>query len=308
MILVGRDLLPHELVAKHVVPELRGLLVHRLNDKGFGQLRIARSLGISQPMVSKYLSVSSSEYLDRLSSLGLDAGEVLRTMDILAECLLSGKYYDYFKLLNTYLNSILKDGLLCNYHKRLSSLVPKSCDLCFKAFERAEDPYVEEVRTAYELLSLHPRGSDIIPEVGMNIVAAPPNAGNFKDVVGYSGRIVRINNKVFAVGEPIRGGSKHTANVLLTVMRRFHGVRSTVVVKYDRSCIEKLLNSGLNVVETGPHSSVEDFFTSLEDMLYKLSKEPDVIADAGGLGIEPVVYVFSGSAINAVKKALKCVE
>lgn len=301
-------MLPHELVSKYLTPELRGLLIHKLNSRGLGQLRIAKLLDVSQPMVSKYLSTSPAEYLERLGRLGLDVDEVVRITDLLVENLAGGKRQEYFKLLNTYVNSILKRGQLCPYHRKVSPSISKDCDVCLRMFEEIEDPYVEEVKAAYEILTLHPRGFEIIPEVGMNIVAAPPNAVSYRDVVGFSGRIIKTDNKIVAAGEPSRGGSRHTANVLLTVMRRFPNIRSTVVIKHDKHCIEKLRNIGLKVVTSGPHSSADEFFNSLGKLVSNLDREPDVIADAGGLGIEPVMYVFSGSALNAVKKALACIE
>lgn len=197
--------------------------------------------------------------------------------------------------------------MLCEAHKRVSSTVPANCDVCFKLFEEVRDPYVEEVKAAYEILCLHPKATEIIPEVGMNIVSAPPNAKSFRDVAGFSGRIVKSDNRVIAAGEPIKGGSRHTANVLLKVMSKFPRVRSAIAIKYDEGCINKLSSANLKVVRTGPHKSIDEFFTTLEGC-FKVSEEPDVIADAGGLGIEPVLYVFSTSAIKALEKALICVE
>lgn len=301
-------MLPHELVSKYLTPELKGLLIHKLNSRSLGQLRIAKLLGVSQPMVSKYLSTSPAEYLKRLGNLGLDLDEVTRITDLLAENLVSGKHEEYFRLLNTYVNSILKRGQLCPHHRKVSPTISKDCNICLRLFEEIEDPYVDEVKAAYGILTLHPRGFEIVPEVGMNIVAAPPNADSYRDIVGFSGRIIKTDNKIVAAGEPTRGGSRHTANVLLTVMSRFPSIRSTIVIKYDKHCIEKLRNAGLKVVMSGPHSSVNEFLSSLSKLVSDLDREPDVIADAGGLGIEPVMYVFSGSALNAVKKALTCIE
>ncbi len=301
-------LLPHELVSELIVPELRGLLAHKLSEKGFGQLRISKFLGISQPMVSKYMSIGPPEYLKRLESLGLDTNEVMRTVEILVEKVANENYHGYLELMSGFLNSLLRRGLLCETHKKISPNVPRDCEVCFKLFEEVSDPYVEEVKVAYEILSFHPKGYEIVPEVGMNIVSAPPNAKDFRDVAGFSGRIVRSNNKVVAVGEPVKGGSKHTASILLKIMSKFPNIRAAVVIKYDDKCISRLSSAGLNVVNTGPHQSINAFFTSLERVVSELSKEPDAVADAGGLGIEPVIYVFSLSAINAVKKALMCVE
>lgn len=308
MVILGRTLIPHELVNELVVSELRGIVAHRLRERGFGQLKIAKLLGISQPMVSRYISVGFHEYLERLRRLGLDPSEVLRVVDMLVEKLVSGDYYEYLRLLSSFVNSLLKRGSLCDAHRKSAPLIPSNCDLCFKLFEEVTDPYVEEVRIAYELFSLHPRGHEIVPEVGMNIVSAPPSSSDLRDVVGFSGRIICVHNKVVAAGEPVRGGSKHTASVLLKVMRKFPNIRSAVVIKYSHECLQKLVSAGLYVVRTGPHSSGAELFTVLEKTVESLQKEPDVIADAGGLGLEPVMYVFAVNAVRAVKKALICSE
>lgn len=301
-------MLPHELASKLVVPELRGIIAYKLRDRGLSQLRIARLLGVSQSMVSRYSSIPPSRLYERLRRIGLDEGEVNRVVDVLVLKLVSGSYQGYLSLLSSYINTVLRRGLLCGIHRRISPSVPKDCDVCTRLFVEMVDPYVEEVRTAFEILSLHPRGHEIVPEVGMNIVSAPPDASDFRDVVGFPGRIIRVYNRVVAVGEPIRGGSRHTANVLLRVMRRFPSSRSVVVIKYSSECVHRLASAGLNIVKTGPHSSEQEFFATIERTVVSLEKEPDAIADSGGLGMEPVVYVFAVSAVDAVKKALICVE
>lgn len=301
-------MLPHELVSKLVVPELRGIVAHKLRDRGLSQMKIARLLGISQSMVSRYASIPSSRLYERTRKIGLDENEVDRVADILAQRLVSGNYQGYLNLLSSYVNAVLRRGLLCGFHRRVSPSVSRDCDICARLFSEVVDPYVEEVKAAFEILSLHPRGYEIVPEVGMNIVSAPPDASDFRDAVGFSGRIIRVYNRVVAVGEPTRGGSRHTANVLLRVMRKFPSLRSVVVVKYSSECVHRLASAGLNVVKTGPHSSELEFFAAIERTVESLEREPDAIADSGGLGMEPVVYVLAVSAVNAVKKALICAE
>ncbi|MEM1936442.1 MAG: thiamine-phosphate synthase family protein [Sulfolobales archaeon] len=301
-------MLPHELVSELVVPPLRGVLAHKLSERGVSQVRISRLLGISQPMVSKYLSVPLSRLTEELRELGLDVDDVTRVTDTLVEKLVRGNYLEYLRLLSSYMNSVLKKGLLCRLHRAKAPAIPLDCDVCFTLFGEVADPYVEEVKTAYEILSLHPRGHELVPEVGMNIVSAPPGAADFRDVVGFSGRIVRVYNKVVAAGYPTRGGSRHTASVLLNVMRKFPTVRSVVVIRYSNECIQKMINEGYNVVRIGPHTSEQELFTELERVMKALDKAPDAIADVGGMGIEPVMYVFASSAVGAVKKALTCVE
>ncbi|MEM0065426.1 MAG: thiamine-phosphate synthase family protein [Sulfolobales archaeon] len=301
-------MLPHELVSELVVPVFRGVLAHKLSERGMSQVRISRLLGISQPMVSRYLSVPLSELIEELRGLGLDVDDVARITDTLVERLANSNYLEYLKLLGSYINSVLKKGLLCRLHRKTATAIPLDCDVCSTLFGEIADPYVEEVKTAYEILSLHPRGHELVPEVGMNIASAPPEAVDFRDVVGFSGRIVRVYNKVVAAGEPTRGGSRHTASVLLNVMKKFSSIKSVIVIKHSNECIQKMIEEGYNVVRVGPHTSERELFTELEKTVKTLDRAPDAIVDVGGMGIEPVIYVFASSAIKAVKKALICVE
>lgn len=304
----GGSLLPYELVSELVIPVFRGILAHKLSDKGLSQMRISRLLGISQPMVSRYLSVPIPKLLEDLRELGLDVDDVVRITDALVEKLVNGNYLEYLKLLGNYINSILKRGLMCCIHRKTTPTIPLDCGVCRVLFEEIADPYVEEVKTAYEVLSLHPRGHELVPEVGMNIASAPPEAVDFRDVVGFAGRIVRVYNKVVAAGDPTRGGSRHTASVLLNVMKRFPSIKSVIVIKYNNECIQRLVTKGYSVVKVGPHTSERELFSELEKAMEILDKAPDAIADTGGIGIEPVMYVFASSAVKAVKKALMCVE
>ncbi|MCX8185378.1 MAG: thiamine-phosphate synthase family protein [Sulfolobales archaeon] len=297
---------PHELVSEFVIPEVRGLLARKLSERGFSQLKIAKLLGVSQSMVSRYLSANPSTYSEKLTALGLDFEEVSRFTDTLVEKLVSNSFRDYLSFLSSFTNSLLRRGLLCEAHRRRDPTVPRDCDVCLKLFEEAVDPYVEEVRTAYELLSMHPRGHEIIPEVGMNIVSAPPGAVDFRDVVGFSGRIVRARNRAIAAGEPTRGGSRHTASVLLKIMKKFPSVRSAIVIRYSSECVNTLHSAGMNLVEVGPHTSEGEFLTKLEKVVEVLNREPDAVVDIGGLGIEPVIYVLAANAIRAIKKAFIC--
>lgn len=297
-------MLPQELTSKYVIPEVKGLIAHKLASKGVSQFKISKLLGISQPMVSKYLLESPETYLRGLEEVGLNRDEVNTVADMLAELLINGRRLEFLRILTSYMNLILKRKTLCEKHFQLDPDIPRDCDICVKLFAVFEDPYVDDVKKAYELLALHPRGYELVPEVGMNIVSAHPNASTVNDIAGFTGRIVKVGKKVVAVGDPTLGGSKHTAEVLLTVMKKYRHYRAAVVVKYSEECVEKLTKLNHKVVKSGPHENPLKFFENLKAVVD--SKEPEILADLGGVGLEPVIYVFAGSAIEAVKKAFKC--
>ena len=176
-----------------------------------------------------------------------------------------------------------------------------------QAFQSITDPLVEDVRNAYELLAMHPLIPALVPQVGMNIVSSLPSPKSINDTVGYSGRIVRIGKRIQAVGIPIRGGSQHTGKVLLSIARFLKDVRGCVVIKYSEDCLEGFKRRKMKVIKLGPHKSEEEFFIELSKEVMK-EESADVIADSGGMGMEPVIYVLGSSAVEAAKKVISCLD
>lgn len=301
-------MLPHELVGRYIAPEMKGLIAHFLNDKGLGQFKIAKIMGISQPMVNKLLSKPKEYYYEKLEKAGIARGEIERIIELSGALLYEGKKLEYIDVLSSYYNSLLKTGKLCEFHRKLFPGIPLECDICMRIFHISSDPLVEEVKSAIRLLQTKPFSYKLIPEVGSNIVVADTLASNPEEVVGVSGKIVAVGDKVVPLGEIIRGGSKHTSSILLTVKNKFPSQTAAFVSKFDEKCIEILRNKGFQVVFVGPHKSLEELFSDLEKAISHLTASPDAIADMGGPGIEPVIYIFGRSATEAVKKAFSCFE
>ncbi len=301
-------MLPHELAAKHVAPLLKSLVARMLSKKGLGQERIAKLMGVSQPMVSKYLKRDIDVIKKAFDELGVDFNEVVAVADALSSQLIRGDVQSYMALFASYINLVLSRGDLCDMHIRKYGVSP-SCNICFSLFSSNVDPIVEEVKEAIGMFLSRPGIARIIPNVGTNIVAAKPGAQRITDVVGLTGAIVRANHRATAVGQPAYGGSKHTANILLMVMRVDPSKRAGVVIAYIDECIERLKKQGLKVIFTGPHESPQEIYGDIQRELAKIKVDKvDVIADKGGIGLEPVVYIFGSSAGEAVLHALKCVD
>jgi len=299
-------MLPHELVSKYVAPELRGLTTHFLSDRGLGQYKIAKVMGISQPMVNKLLSKPKEHYYSELEKIGIKRGEAERIAELSAAMLSAGKKLEYLSFMSSYLNSLLMTGRLCFLHRELFPGIPVSCDICMRIFQPATDPRTEEIRLALELLQSNTSSYRLIPEVGSNIVVADPDASSPEEVFGISGKIVAAENKIAVIGEPVRGGSRHTSLVLLAVKKKFPKLRSAFVSRYSERCIEALKKKGYRILFTGPHRSLEELYSSIAEAATSSREEPDAIADAGGPGIEPVIYIFAENASEAVKKAFDC--
>jgi len=301
-------MLPHELVARYIAPLIKALIAHSLVNRGFSQERVARLLGVSQPMISKYLRRSKDNLFTELKRYGINPEEAASVVDLLAALLERGSIMEYYNTFTSYINTVLARGDLCDFHRELEPRLLQGCDICRQAFTPVKDVVVTEVDDALRKFLQHPKAYMIIPNVGSNIVAAKRDARRVSDVVGLSGGIVRVGNKVVAIGSPVYGGSKHTAQILLKVLSRWPRKRAAMVIAYSDKCLEILRSMGLRIVVTGPHEIPERLFEEIEVVLNRVGEEPDVIADRGGYGLEPVMYILGYSATQVVNLVIKCLD
>ncbi len=299
-------MLPHELVTRFIIPSLRGLIALELLGRGLTQSKVAKLLGVSQPMISKYLSEGRESLLSKLTELGVSPEEADATARLLAETLTRGRVQDYLRVFSSYLNQVLISGTLCRKHREAFPNITPQCDICKRIFKQFEDQYVEEARSAYELLRTHPLAYKLVPEVGMNIVVAAPEAKSLSEVVGFAGRIVRVGRDVKAVGDPIYGGSRHTARVLLMVRGRWDSIRAAIVIKHFKECVGLLSDNPEDIAYVGPHEGPDTILRDIEEVLKGRVKPPKALVDLGGYGVESVIYVFGRSASEVVREAIKC--
>jgi len=298
--------LPYDIVSKDIIPNIRALVAKALDKAGLSQGRIAYLLGVSQPMVSKYLRIEEKELQDKLAKAGVPPDELSQVIDELAISLMDGDLFKYIKLFTAYLNSLLSRGLLCRTHLRIVKELPQDCDICASLFSGQADFLAEEVNEIFRRIRSLRKASSLIPEVGMNIVAAAPNATSIMDTVGFSGRIFRVGSNIKAVGPAVRGGSKHTARVLLEVMKSLKDYRYCVVVRYSKNCVNALKRSFGGVIIVKPHRNEERLLSELRKGLRELKGGLSAVADLGGSGLEAVIYIFGKSIDELIRKVKAC--
>jgi len=301
-------LLPHELVAKYIAPVIKALVAHKLASRGFSQERIARLLGVSQPMVSKYLRRSKESLFNELEKYGLSIVEAKSIVDLLSALLERGSVLEYYSAFTSYVNSILARGDLCKFHREIEPRLPHGCNICRQAFAPSKDIVVAEVEEAVKTFVQHPRAYMVVPNVGSNIVAAKRGASSVSDVVGLTGGIIRAGKQVVVIGSPVYGGSRHTAQVLLITHRKWPKKRAAMVIAYSDKCIDFFKKKGLIVLSSGPHNSPNELLRNIEEIIDAHGAPADIIADKGGYGLEPVIYVFGESARQVVERIVECLD
>ncbi|MEM0246380.1 MAG: thiamine-phosphate synthase family protein [Desulfurococcaceae archaeon] len=275
-------MLIHELVSSKILPAMRGILAHKLSSAGISQRKIANYLEVTQPMISKILRKPLEEYYAGLAKLGLSRDFIEHYVNILVEIAISEDYERFISTTFTVVNQLALRAI-CGTRKDL-------IQLCITGVFR--DPEIEYYKgLLFTVLTI--RGLEkLIPEVGSNLAYAPRTPKSVSDIIGLTGRIIKIAGGVTFYGEPAYGGSRHVARVLLMATKSNPKLKFCFNVKCAKRVKNTLAEMGMHVVDTGPHLREDDFWVSIEKALLE---KPQVVCDFGGLGLEPVAYIFAES-------------
>ncbi|ADI32169.1 thiamine-phosphate synthase family protein [Staphylothermus hellenicus] len=273
-------MLLQEIAARIIIPPLKGLLIHSLSKEGFSQRRIAKLLGITQPQVHKYLSKPEEYYYNLLLSHGFDIDKISSYLNIILYTALKEEQLKLVLLMSSIVNDLSMEYLCRIKHG--------ARDYCRGTM--IVDPFIEHYKSFISTLLSKYNLSKLIPEVGSNIVFSPHKPKDISDIIGLSGRILRVGGGIKAVGEPIYGGSRHLSRILLIATKYNEKYRAAMNIVYDKYILDKLADKNYKVMESGPHKTLEEFWLNIEKTL---KEKPQIIGDKGGYGLEPVIYIFA---------------
>lgn len=155
----------------------------------------------------------------------------------------------------------------------------------------------------------------VIPEVQSNLVYAVPRhlAKSVADVVGVPGRIVRYFDRVKVFGYPQPGASHHMARLVLEAMRLDPAVRSSMNIRYSEDFLRVAKELGMCVAAVDRREEPEEVKkvegASLPWMLRKaveqVGRVPDLLADPGDVGKEPMIRVFGRTPNEVLDKVIR---
>ena len=146
----------------------------------------------------------------------------------------------------------------------------------------------------------------LIPEVGMNIVYALPDARSKDDVAGVLGRIVRLGEAVHPVGEIAFGASDHVARIVITAMRFDPRIRSAANIRFSETILPELENLLFEVCSFDRGKEPPGVQT-MDWGVASCCREgvPDVIYDRGAVGKEPMIRVLGEDPVTVAQNILK---
>jgi len=294
-------------MVRDFLPNIRGLVALELRRSGLSQSRIATLLGITQAAVSLYLSKDAAHYKRRLQSIGIPLEEVEKLVKLVSSDLLSSTakanetFYAFWK-------GLLSRGLLCGYHRTIYPSLG-DCDVCLKApaypsVEHAE--VLRDLEHAIHALEGSSYFARLIPEVAVNIAMSLKDASSEMDVAAVPGRIVALRDRPKSMSKPEFGASRHMVRVLLRVRAIRDDIRAVMNMKYDEGVESAAKRVGMNVAHTEKGNVVdEEAVIEAVAAAFKKHGELDVVFDRGGVGLEPMTYVFGKSATDVARKALR---
>ncbi len=157
------------------------------------------------------------------------------------------------------------------------------------------------------------RIGSLVPEVQTNIGLALKNAKNHEDVLAIPGRIIKNGEDIFTGAEPEFGGSRHVANIVLTVMRFDPEKCAVMNIKYTDALLKicqrlRFKIASFDRAEEPKNIRVREG-SSLEwgtqKALMDFGSVPDIIYDLGGIRKEEMIRVIAEDIESLTNKILK---
>ena len=289
-----------EIVVDAFLPTFRSMLADALRERGLTQSEVADLLGISQSAVSKYVHGEVERNPMLLKHRGLAA-----LVDRLAEGLATGEMSTVQALVETevFIRQLEHGGALATLHE---NAVPELAD--YDSEFAVHDPD-SELRAAERTLAAVRRGltvlentsgfATLIPAVGSNLVQVLPEGDGIADVAAIPGRILDVKGRATIPADPEFGVSEHVASVLLYARAAGSDAGAALNVRYDPDIVTSLRAAGFVTAQFDAEADLE---TAVGEAL---ADDPgaDVLYQAGGMGVEPVVYLLGPDAVTVAERA-----
>ncbi len=169
-----------------------------------------------------------------------------------------------------------------------------------------KDSIIDEIKDAVERLISIKNLVRLIPEVGMNIIYAKPNACNLDEVAGLSGRIIKSMGEPLSCGKVAYGASRFLSSVVIEAMKMDSSKRSAINIRGGNDIEEKLESLGLDV--TILPSKIEGDGCPVAIHLRSSDRLCDAYIHPGDFGVEPTTTILGsnpGVLVDLIEKLVK---
>jgi hydroxymethylpyrimidine/phosphomethylpyrimidine kinase len=163
---------------------------------------------------------------------------------------------------------------------------------------------LRELRMAVEEFLKDDRAHLVVPQVGINIAFAMPNAAELSEVAGIRGRIVKVGDRIKRVGPIEFGASKHVGSIVLAAMKYDPSMRAAMNIKYTKEIVEicgkRMDCASFDRTREPPNVSTMEWGTS--EAIKEHGRVPEVIFDTGAVGKEAMVRILGRSPVDVMEK------
>ncbi|UCE12466.1 MAG: hypothetical protein JSV04_09750 [Candidatus Heimdallarchaeota archaeon] len=282
-----------EIVPSSFLTPLRRTLAHELAQLGFKQMEIAHVLGVSQPVVSSYLKSPLSTPSSLTSRSAFEELVSKLISRIKTESVSS---LDLMELICQECQQFRAAGPLCDVHRKKSELnFPPDCNICFPSAELAEvfNQKLQATKALFQaaqrLVNTGEKFGQLIPEIGCQFVYITENYNTSADIAGFPGRIVKVKGMGQIVSSPEFGHGSTLAQILSFFQKRGSNKRALISLRHTPEILTAITHEKVSI---STKEADRDWDQTLQSFSKEEIRESDVIADAGGVGLEPIIYLF----------------
>ncbi|MBN2734695.1 MAG: phosphomethylpyrimidine kinase [Methanomicrobiaceae archaeon] len=175
-------------------------------------------------------------------------------------------------------------------------------------FEEKEKVVRELASATEKLKQLMP--VSFIPDAGMNIVYAIPNARLSSDIAAINGRIKRIKNEICQTGEINFGADSDIAGIVLTAMKFDSDIRSAAIIRFSEQIILKAEDLLMEVRSFNREKEPAGISTMDWGVAFCCEEDdvPDIIYDRGAQGKEPLIRILGVDPLTIVNNIIMIAE
>jgi len=303
---------PCELVLREFLPAVRARTAVALRQRGLSQSEIAERLDITQAAVSKYLSqpVAAKETHRGEKALGEKLADIIlsdsSSSDQAVKAVCSACMY------------LRLGSTICARHKQtVPRLKDTDCHVCSELLGGREQnlssraQVLTDMEAALTVIQQTDGFGLVMPQVRANLVACDTGATSEADIAGVPGRITLVDGHAAAYGGPQFGASRHTARILLWAKGLWPETRSCLCISGREEIVNAAEDQGFTVHKMKePASNAETIAESATQIVKSLKKKVALPAlhVPGGIGVEPILYLFDKSALTLAARCSRICE
>ncbi|MFW9800947.1 MAG: thiamine-phosphate synthase family protein [Candidatus Thorarchaeota archaeon] len=303
---------PCEMVQREFLPHVRASLASKLAGANMSQSDIARRMSITQAAVSKYLSQESTQ--------GQLSEPIGALADRLSTGILNGASTDdeLVREICSTCMSLRIGSTICTMHReKVPSLGELNCQICTGLLGGTETTFtgraqiLQDMQEALKLLEGAEGFPRVMPQVRANLVACDESARSLADVAAFPGRITVVGNRAKALTVPQFGASRHTATLLLWARGIWPRIRSCLGISGKDEVLQVAQRKGLLTIRLDePASNPDEISDAAGKATQGLDSDSSTIGIhvPGGVGIEPILYLFGPSATSLSKTCISIGE